>query len=74
MAKTAKVLPAILVPFIVIALFTLMFGSLARGQLSRRGGEFLVNSVTDGDQGAVSVVALPDGGFEALWVLFGVQF
>ena len=36
-------------------------------QLARRGGEFQINTVTKGDQLAVRLAALPDGGFIAMW-------
>ncbi|MEO8604328.1 MAG: hypothetical protein ABI629_17270 [bacterium] len=39
----------------------------AEARLARRGGEFLVNSVSGGGQQDPQIVALPDGGFFLLW-------
>ncbi len=36
-------------------------------RLARRGGEFMVNTVTDGDQRRSRVIGLPDGGFMIVW-------
>jgi hypothetical protein len=41
--------------------------SVVVGQLAPRGGEFVINSVTAGNQRQPGIVALPDGGFVVVW-------
>jgi hypothetical protein len=48
-------------------LIALSLANVAAGQLARRGGEFLVNSVTAGNQRKPKIAALPDGGFVVVW-------
>lgn len=40
---------------------------IARAQLARRGGEFLINSVTEGNQRRPRIAPLPNGGFVVVW-------
>jgi hypothetical protein len=40
-------------------------------QLARHGGEFQINSVSQGDQREVHLASLPDGGFVAMWMSNG---
>lgn len=45
----------------------LALAGVVRGQLARRGGEFPVNTVTDGNQRGARITPLPDGGFVVVW-------
>ncbi|MGH7789498.1 MAG: hypothetical protein ACRERC_21680 [Candidatus Binatia bacterium] len=41
--------------------------SVVQAELARRGGEFLINTVRDGDLRQPHIAALPDGGFTVAW-------
>ncbi|MGH3427106.1 MAG: hypothetical protein ACRDQZ_06015, partial [Mycobacteriales bacterium] len=58
--------PALATSAAGVALVTAAAG-FAHAQLARRGGEFPVNTVIDGDQRGSRVVATPDGGFVVIW-------
>jgi hypothetical protein len=44
-----------------------VYGQLLDSSGNKVGGEFCVNTVTDGNQGVSSVTALPDGEFVVIW-------
>jgi len=50
-----------------VGLAVLSVAGVGQGQLARRGGEFLINTVTDGDQRGSRIAVLPDGGFVVVW-------
>lgn len=53
---------------VLVALSALLFwGSTAIGRVVPLGAEFLVNTVTNGEQQCPQVVALRDGGFVIVW-------
>jgi hypothetical protein len=52
---------------VVSALAVLISASGVAAQLARRGGEFQINTVTEGDQREAHLAPLPDGGFVAMW-------
>jgi hypothetical protein len=50
-----------------LALVLLISAPALGAQLARRGGEFLINSYTEGNQRDARVVGLPNGGFAVAW-------
>jgi YD repeat-containing protein len=52
---------------VVSGLVVLIPGNAVAAQLARRGGEFQINTVTEGDQLGARLAPLPDGGFVAMW-------